>query len=1605
MNGWTTKIRSRFFRLPKAAVRPRTYAVSPQVEGLEIRLTPAFTAIGAGPNGQPTVTIIDGSGTVVHSFLAYDANFTGGVNVALGDVNGDGIDDIVTGSGSGGAPHVKVFDGQTFAEIGSFYAFDASFTGGVSVATSEINGDGATDIIAGAGSGGGPHVKVFDGRTGAELQSFFAYDPSFTGGVKVAAGDLNGDLLPDIITGTAVGGGPNVKVFDGRTGEELESFFAYDESFRGGVEVGSGDIDGNGTVELITGTGPGGGPHVRVWTAGPNATMIGEFLAGNENDRGGVRVGSMPGFDGNPDAIAVAFQGSAGPIQLYDLAGESLGTNGATTTPGVSVSSPAPMADLLLRYHTLSQIAPNGGAGRLESLGGTRYRLTVAGVNAATRVQWFDDAPGLGTGQDTLEDFVRRIWPRQYGAQGVNTVLESLVGDELIGNVYHLVNPTLDLSAGTLSFEAVQLDSIAGEPRSFDIDRLILGFSPNDVTASGNPIPSTNHTPVLSYAIAAAGGTLSADGTRGTLTLDGIFDPALQFAAAPSTDSSLETVADFAAKFARRFGDLTPNAAVSFQDETGALRTVTLNLATARMVDGKAVFDVEFTGVPFVGSLTLPLLFVDQATPELQSPEETRLQMEATVFDSAPGKFDGLAKVLFTSDEVVALQKTVTIRNNSTETVYPFLRTVNDGLFQSNASWAYDSIDPMKQEYRAYVGYRDATDGNYYFGLEPGKSITINVPLVFWDSVRIFISKDKSFFTNQLAAGDDIANNPYAYFAYERRVDGKVGPATQRYIATDPKMVSGDNGLNPGDTPVVMYYHGKESLGPVVEAPVQLLEFTIRDPIQAKLNPNLPNPATNSNYLGPLFNYDLSFVDSLMFPVALQATDIPMGSGQAYGWVGAAQSVAEFQKALADFTSDNPALNGLGSYFGGLGWNKFYVPNEGDMGINLPSTKNIFELSPYALSLSVFKTGTNSTTEHFKTVGGGLKYQIDTFGTGSIKKGETRITGVNKDAIAKLAPGMITNNLPQFLPGTNIVALGTDWIELNQPAQVDWKTGDSITFIGSRFENFTATPSGKTLTLDDRTILSSLKPGMLVESASGVTPPTRILSVNPTLGTVTLDTDVSGLNRAFAFSGAVSDYASDRLFGLWYGWADYYRSLIQSKSPAVGAFPTTATIAEGTRTLTFPGGTDLSNLYPGMVVTGPGLYTDPADPTTTTTISRIDGNTIYLSKVAKPGGGSGNYTFDLPRAIQRSAEVVPLAFDFSGLSVADKAQADAFAQTVYTVMDTWGTIPASKDPLNTHSYSNQLLSNIIGGNVTQILYLGTEKTPIWEELTAEFRDASKSAERGVPDFKLPQFDEASGLWYTDPTQTITGAKVDGKPATYNLYTLDPYAWFVHKKLGVSGYAFSLDDDSADVGAENSRSLTITIGGIQKLPNPAEWSFGAPYGPVKGNGTATVIGAGFDQATNPDRIVGLPADLLKQLGNPNPGEGKLGALVIGPGIAPGTRVQQLVGTDTIWLTKRLDAGSLGTQPADYVFFGPTHFTGTTSAATPNRISNVDADVMGVLKNITLNGTLLPGSLNIIGPGLAPNTQILNIDFVAGWIEVTPGAISTSLPAGAYRFKIT
>ena len=235
--------------------------------------------------GASHVKVFDGrTGELVASFLAFDG-FAGGIDVAGGDVDGDGFADVIVGAGPGTpGGHIKVFSGRTGQLLSSYFGY-AGYTGGVSVGAADLNRDGRADVIAGTMSGTS-HVKGFDGRTGVLLTSFLAFAPG-RAGIDVAGGDVNGDGIAEIFAASGAGVPSAVRVFDVAGATRLE--FAPYGSFAGGVSIGAADVDANGIAEIVTGAGTGAGPHVKRFNATTGA-LIEEFFAYDPGFLGGVYV-------------------------------------------------------------------------------------------------------------------------------------------------------------------------------------------------------------------------------------------------------------------------------------------------------------------------------------------------------------------------------------------------------------------------------------------------------------------------------------------------------------------------------------------------------------------------------------------------------------------------------------------------------------------------------------------------------------------------------------------------------------------------------------------------------------------------------------------------------------------------------------------------------------------------------------------------------------------------------------------------------------------------------------------------------------------------------------------------------------------------------------------------------------------------------------------------------------------------------------------------------------------------------------------------------------------------------------------------------------------
>ena len=219
--------------------------------------------------------------------------FAGTLNTSLVDRNGDGeADSVLVAVATGGSPAVLVLDASTGRVAYNFYAFSPSFLGGVSVAggVTAFQGKVTTVVLGGAGPGSEPSVSAFDAVTGTFRQAFYAFAQQYTGGVRVAMGspDNRGQSL--VVVGSGINSNIVTYTLDNPYAA-LTSFYAFNPAtlYRG-VWVAAGDLDGDGVCELVVGAGPGSNGKAEVSVFDLKGKQLANFLAFSQGFTGGVSV-------------------------------------------------------------------------------------------------------------------------------------------------------------------------------------------------------------------------------------------------------------------------------------------------------------------------------------------------------------------------------------------------------------------------------------------------------------------------------------------------------------------------------------------------------------------------------------------------------------------------------------------------------------------------------------------------------------------------------------------------------------------------------------------------------------------------------------------------------------------------------------------------------------------------------------------------------------------------------------------------------------------------------------------------------------------------------------------------------------------------------------------------------------------------------------------------------------------------------------------------------------------------------------------------------------------------------------------------------------------
>jgi trimeric autotransporter adhesin len=288
------------------------------------------TRIIAAVGGR--LRIFDSASHALRRVLApFGAGYTGPLSVGLGAVNRDNVTDVAVAEGAGTRAAVKVLDGKTGKTIASYFPFPRSFRGGVTVALADVTGDRRADLVVGSGPGMANEVKVYDTDTHKLVTTLSPFPRSFRGGVSVSAGDVDGDRKADLIVGSGPGAPAKVEVFDAVTRELRDSFSPFAPSFRGGVSVGVASA--RGRTNVIVGSGAGTIAIVRVF-AYAHHTPLWSFDAFSPTFTGGAAVA------GGPAASLVVGAGAGGGSQVKVLDP----TNHTLTATFLAAPGSAPVA-------------------------------------------------------------------------------------------------------------------------------------------------------------------------------------------------------------------------------------------------------------------------------------------------------------------------------------------------------------------------------------------------------------------------------------------------------------------------------------------------------------------------------------------------------------------------------------------------------------------------------------------------------------------------------------------------------------------------------------------------------------------------------------------------------------------------------------------------------------------------------------------------------------------------------------------------------------------------------------------------------------------------------------------------------------------------------------------------------------------------------------------------------------------------------------------------------------------------------------------------------------------------------------------------------------
>ena len=236
-----------------------------------------------------------------NGFFAFDETQAGGKQVARIDLNGNGKRELVVASDT----KLEVYrdDGLLYMRA---WPYTANYKGTLSVAVGDVNDDGRGEIYVAPSAGYALPIQVYSRHGGLYRQDWYPFGRGYRGGYSVAVREVaDRPWENELVIGVGKGVRPMVHAFN-RSYELQRSWLAFESSFTGGIDVAAGDVDGDGTDEVIVGAGPGKKPLIRIFDPFGNR-LFGEIIVYSASNLPGIRVEALDvDFDGRDDVVGMS---------------------------------------------------------------------------------------------------------------------------------------------------------------------------------------------------------------------------------------------------------------------------------------------------------------------------------------------------------------------------------------------------------------------------------------------------------------------------------------------------------------------------------------------------------------------------------------------------------------------------------------------------------------------------------------------------------------------------------------------------------------------------------------------------------------------------------------------------------------------------------------------------------------------------------------------------------------------------------------------------------------------------------------------------------------------------------------------------------------------------------------------------------------------------------------------------------------------------------------------------------------------------------------------------------------------------------------------------